>query len=374
MPAERRAALAFVGDAVEEAHQRLRSHGVEAFFLSTCLRVEIAVTGDERSLRSAIRSLYGVSDTLVGSGTLRHGGEGFLHLCRVAAGLESPVVGELEVLAQFRSAVAAFEAAHPEAALLKRILDGAVAVGRAARRRTGLSPQGSLAAVAAREARRQGRVAIFGSGAMARAAAEELFPVDVTVFSRRPVRVGTLSTCPWEGAFEALTTFPTVISTVPGGETPLPSGRVVEALLARRDPLLLIDLGMPPGFEHLPQIPLVRYLTIDDVAARAGEQPSDEIEAAVTDASHKTWNRLSAPDRARSVIASLVDQAESAVDEEVSRFARRLESADDPEAILRQVARTVARRILHGPISYIGDSVRHPGTLDVMAEAFGVDE
>lgn len=70
------------------------------------------------------------------------------------------------------------------------------------------------------------------------------------------------------------------------------------------------------------------------------------------------------------MIAGLVDQAESAVDEEVSRFARRLQTTDDPEAVLRQAARTVARRLLHRPISYINSA---PEAVEVLAEAFGVD-
>src|SRR5690606_5789336 len=127
VPAERRAELAPAAD----AYQRLRDEGVEAFLLSTCLRVEVAVAGGDDLARSALQALYGRSPR---PAEVRHEREAFLHLCRVAAGLESPVVGEVEVLGQFRAAVAAFAGTYPRSHPLRRVLDGAVAAARAARR------------------------------------------------------------------------------------------------------------------------------------------------------------------------------------------------------------------------------------------------
>ncbi|MDF2731281.1 MAG: hypothetical protein K0T01_3072, partial [Acidimicrobiia bacterium] len=66
--------------------------------------------------------------------------------------------------------------------------------------------------------------------------------------------------------------------------------------------------------------------------------------------------------------------AELAVDEEVRRFAGRLPDAVDPEAIMHQLAHTVARRVLHRPISYAGSSDNDGEALRVLAEAFGVTD
>jgi glutamyl-tRNA reductase len=70
----------------------------------------------------------------------------------------------------------------------------------------------------------------------------------------------------------------------------------------------------------------------------------------------------------------MVKQAETAVSEEVSRFTHRLAGAEDPEQILRQLAHTVARRVLHPPISFIGSTERGAQVVDLLAEAFGVDD
>src|SRR5690606_40665462 len=60
-----------------DAYQRLRDEGVEAFLLSTCLRVEVAVAGGDDLARSALQALYGRSPRPV---EVRHEREAFLHL------------------------------------------------------------------------------------------------------------------------------------------------------------------------------------------------------------------------------------------------------------------------------------------------------
>jgi glutamyl-tRNA reductase len=70
----------------------------------------------------------------------------------------------------------------------------------------------------------------------------------------------------------------------------------------------------------------------------------------------------------------MVGQAEAAVSEEVERFVKRLETAADPEPLLRQLAHTVARRVLHPSISYVGSAEHGAEAVEMFAEAFGVDD
>ncbi|MGH8957632.1 MAG: hypothetical protein ACRDVK_03055 [Acidimicrobiia bacterium] len=327
-----------------------------AFVLITCLRVEFVTLGD--------------SQTVPQSGVLgqeREGEEAFLYLCRVAAGLESPIAGEPEVLGQFRTALTGYrQSASCEAALV-RALDVAVGVARRARRQLGETPRGSLAAVAAGLAEPFDRVAVLGSGAMASAAINCLNGKEVTLFARRAVRVGDRDALPWDEADSALRSFPVVISTYPG-KAPV-SSQLKRALVERATPLLLIDLGMPPAFgswnDH------VRYVGIDELAASADAQPSPVVEESLQHDARRAWHRLHTPNRTSEVIAALTAVADRAADEEVARFARRLRSTEDPERLLRQLAHTVARRVLHPPISYLGSSPAE--AVEVLADAFGVD-
>jgi glutamyl-tRNA reductase len=60
------------------------------------------------------------------------------------------------------------------------------------------------------------------------------------------------------------------------------------------------------------------------------------------------------------------------VSEEVARFTHRLQGTDDPQRILQQLAHSVARRVLHGPISYVSSNTRGADVAEALAEAFGL--
>ncbi len=369
---EQRTPLSMRGDELASAHRRLVAADQPAFLLSTCLRVEVAFAGGPERIRDVLSLLYG-DRSPAAPGTVRHDRRAFVHLSRIAAGLESPSIGEPEVLAQFRESVAVYREAVPASTRLIRMVEAALAVGRATRRHLEPPRDGSMAAVAARVAAAESRVAILGAGAMARVATRSLDPGQVTVFSRRPAEIAGHPTRPWNDAIDALRTYPAVISTVPG-DAPLFPDRVVEASLAeRRRPLLLIDVGMPSGFFRHRGRPIVRYLGIDDLASSVEAVPRPEIDDLIEEAAAASWARLNSSERARSVITAMVGQAEQTVDDEVRRFVGRLAGAEDPEPVLHQLAHTVARRLLHAPVSFLGSAAGEDDAIELVAEAFGVE-
>jgi glutamyl-tRNA reductase len=202
---------------------------------------------------------------------------------------------------------------------------------------------------------------------MARATSERLSDNEVAVFARRSVQVGHRQVLGWDEAEAALQSYPVVISTYPG-KAPMPAN-FRSALRKRTEPLLLIDLGMPPAFA--PGGDLVRYVGIDELAAVADARPSPAVDETLKEDARKSWQRLETPARTSEVIAALTAVADQAADEEVARFAGRFRSAEDPESILRQLAHTVARRVVHPPISYLRSSPAE--AVEVLADAFGVE-
>ena len=355
---------------VAAARRRLEAAGYEAFFLVTCLRVEMAWLGEPHSAAEVFELIHGSTGGL-GAAALRQDEAAFQHLCRVAAGLDSPLVGEPEVLGQFRRAVAAIQDAGQPAGSLGRILEAAVGTARSARRLLAETPRGSLASLAATQAAQRGRVAVFGAGAMAKAALEHLSDAEVTVFARRPEPVAGHNPRSWADVPEALADFPAVISAVPGKAPLFDADRVAEALGRRRQPLLLVDLGMPPGFARPDDDGIVTYLDVDDIASSFASPSVSLADDKIAEEAAAAWRRLAAADRVGAVIAAVMGQAETAVAEEVKRFAPRLATVDDPEQVLRQVARTVARRVLHPAISFLGKT--DDDAVEVVAEAFGVE-
>lgn len=335
------------------------------FFLSTCLRVEIAWAGGPDLAPAVLEELYGTSS--LPSAKMRTDLDAFHYLSRVAAGLESAQIGEAEVLAQFRQALEPLTVDSPGDIDLARLMESAVAVARTARKSLTVGQDGSLAQAAARMVGSRPGVIVLGGGAMARAVVSELGLSNVTVFTRRSKLVAGHSSRPWDELPSAIASGRALVSTIPG---PVPLLEDVERSV---DPLLVVDLGMPPAMSDPGPVTDVIYRGVDDVASSVRSGPESAAMETVAIEAERAWARLSVSDQAGSIITSVVDRAEQTVDEEVRRFAGRLSSTDDPATVLRQLAHTVARRIIHPSVSFLGSTPLAPEELDVVARAFGVD-
>jgi glutamyl-tRNA reductase len=357
-----------------DAYSRLVGAGLQGFVLSTCLRVEVAVPGSADELDLALQAL-GVDGS---AGSRLAAEEAVRHLFRVAAGLESPISGEREILAQFRESMQ--EAVRQEAAtgMLVSLLESAVAAGRRAREILPGSPHRSLAAVAAQMAGAADRVAVFGAGVMGRATVEALAllpaPPEITVFVRRPdeIEIGGATVAPFERAVEALAGFPAVISATSASSRIVDLVDVEGAVARRHDPLVLVDLAMPPDFDP-PTSPAIRYYDIDSLAGQARRSAHDHAaDEMVAGAARDAFAKSTGHDLVAPVIHGMFRTADDAVEEVVDRFAGRLAQPEDRE-VLVATARAVARKILHQPVSFLGGGGHREETIDAVAAAFGID-
>lgn len=340
--------------------------GVDAtFFLATCLRVEIAWTGAPDLAPAVLSSLYGSRH--LPAAKMRTDLDALHHLSRIAAGLESAPIGEEEVLAQFRQATERLVESSPDTDLV-RLLEMATGVGRTVRRHLKGRANGSLGAAAARMVASLPEVVVLGDGAMARAVVAELDPAKTAVYSRNPKPVAGITSRPWDEVRDVLGVCRAVVSTIPG---PVP---LLAELERPDDPLLIVDLGMPPALTKAGPSLHVIYRGVDDAASTVRSDPEPFAEEAVAVESEKAWRRLTVTHEAGSMITSLFDRVEQTVDEEVRRFGNRLGTASDSEQILRQLAHTVARRIIHPSVSLLGSTPLEPEELEVLARALGVED
>lgn len=349
------------------------------FVLSTCLRIEVMVPGPESLLDRVLGDLFGdLLDTVPPQ--RRRGERAVSHLYRVAAGLESPILGELEVLTQFRQTLIEAEEAGQVGGVFARLLEGAVGAGRHARELIPGSPHNSMAAVAAQTVGTAGRVAVMGSGIMSSAVVDGLLllpaPPRVTVVARHPEKVARrdmVEVLPFERAIDVIETFPAVISATSAKRRPIPDQLFADALARRATPLLLIDMAMPPDFQ-LPHSADIEYLDIDDLARMADRRArSEEADAFVAAAAGTAYRQYRDHHEIGPLIGNLIGKADELVAETVRRFAGRLGGSDD-EGVLRQTAHTVARSLLARPISYLQQEERAAEAIEVIADAFGVDD
>src|SRR4051812_16639061 len=342
----------------------------EAVVLSTCNRTELyAVAGAARDGEAALREAL-QRHTGAGAATLACSGYVLLddaateHLFRVAAGLDSAILGESEIVGQLRAAVALAE----QEDMLGRLLDGAfehaVIAGRHVRRRTAIGRRStSLAAVVAKAALAHqehrgvlmigaGRLAGSVAGALHGLGAPRLMIANRTeAAARRLAEAHGAEAVPLRALDRALTRADVVVTATGAPRAILTAGRLQAVPPARR-PRAVFDLAVPRDVE--PAAAALPGLVLEDIeqiqarvelnraarradVERAGALVLDEV------ARFGAWRRELpvAP-----AVRSLWRQAERIRREELARC-----GALDPADLERldRVTAALVRKLLDGP-------------------------
>ncbi len=351
--------------------------GSDTFVLSTCLRIEVVVPGDEPELKARLDDIFGDLGATA-QPVVRTGIDAVTHLFRVASGLESPVLGEVEILTQFRQALA--RADRSLGGLFTKLLETAVSVGRQSREMLPGSPADSMAALAVNAIGQVDRVAVLGSGTMATAVVERLVALDappaITVVARNPAAVPArpgVTVWPFERATETILGFPAVVSATSAKRRPVDDEAMAELLSRLSTPLIIVDMAMPPDFKPDPSEHLT-YIDIDTLASMSEDlPPTDAVDEFVATASAAAWDRYARHHRVAPVVGHLMQSADEIVERTVEKFAGKL-SDEHQVDVLRQTAHTVARAILAAPVAYLNGANEEPDSVDVLARAFGMPD
>lgn len=374
VPGDDRAHLATRMGAVDTALTRLADAGIPAFILSTCLRIEIVIPERLGRRDDALQLIFGEVPTVRGC-VQRSGTEAVEHIFRIVSGLESPVIGEREILVQFRRA--AMDAAEHGGAKGSFIglFDSAIATARSIREDLPADPQRSMAVIAANLTVPADRVAVVGQGAMGRAVVDALLSLEhrptVEVYVRRPELVVSQRAMvrPLSEAASAIATVPALISATSAKARVIPAGELANLLGTRSESLTLIDMAMPPDFSP-PAGTAVDYHDIDSLAALAQDHiPHETADRMVAEAATRFVHKMWAGRRTGNLIEYLFRQADEAADEVVDRLAGKLSTPED-RALLEQAARSAARKVLHKPVHYLSSEGADEAV--TIAAAFGV--
>lgn len=276
----------------------LRARGVlrEAVLLSTCNRSEVygvpASGGVEvgASVEQFLCGFHHVApEILNGSLYHRQGRDAVAHLFRVAAGLDSMLLGEAEILGQVRDAYKAAFESGVTGPLLNRLFQGALEVGKRVRSETALGAHAMSVASAAMKLAEQifGQLSsksalVLGTGATGAKAAAQLRQRGVgrlRVANRTPERARELAVhlaadwTPWELVGDILHEPDIVVSSVSGSEWTLSKAAIATAMAARQNsPLFLIDLGVPRNIApNVAELYNVYLYNVDDLTSIVGQ-------------------------------------------------------------------------------------------------------
>jgi glutamyl-tRNA reductase len=380
---EVRERVAFDRDAAMRMAKELAGAGGEAVVLSTCNRTEVYAVGAdaERPFREA-----GV-DTAV---YRLHGEGAALHLFRVAAGLDSMVPGEGEILGQVRQA---FEAGAP-GPLLDRVFRQALHVGKKVRTQTAIaeSPASVSAAAAALAQQVFGelegrRIVLVGAGKVGEQAARNLLSRGAqisVVANRTPDRARQLAAqlgaepvgmdeLPAEldraDVVVASTSAPGFVLTAAG--VPPRRGR----------PLFLIDLAVPRDLDPaIHQLDDCYLYDIDDLQAvvaetLAGRRLEAERAEELVAAEAERFRAWQASLDVVPAIASLRARAEEIQAAELAKLGRRL--SDDERAAVESATAQIVNKLLHLPIVRMKEAaVTADGVIyaETVRHLFGLEE
>jgi glutamyl-tRNA reductase len=321
------------------------------------------------------------------------------HLFSVAAGLDSMVLGEPQILAQVRAAVRRAQAEGAAGHALADLFRRAVRAGRRVRAETGVgaSPAVFVEAGAEIAAQHLGwledrSALVVGSGEMAKLAARTLRRHDVgnmAVISRRPVRAERLARVVGArhgGLVELeqwLAGADVVMSSTAATGAVITAGAVRRARGGSDRTLFVLDLAVPRDVEpEVGALPGVALADIDDlretVAGRRGDV-TDEVRAAREIVAEETRRYGVARRTARlaPLIEALHARGEEIRTEEVRRLASRLAALSEREReAVDGLTRRIVRRLLHDPVVRLKDlSGRGAGepTARTVAELFRIE-
>jgi glutamyl-tRNA reductase len=276
-----------LGDAVEALVARPSAE--EAVVLSTCNRSEIYVaSADPARARAEIVAFLGEYHRLSRESFAPHlfsygNGDAARHLFRVAAGLDSLVVGEPQILGQVKDALEAAAERRCTGPALSKLFHWSFGVGKRVRSETALGEGavsiGFAAVALARKifGRMQGRRAlIVGAGEISSLTARHLQSqgVDqILVTSRTTGHAEALAASvegralAWDELSSALSTVDIVV-TATGSQRPILTRAHVQAAFDRhhRGPLFIIDLAVPRDVEvEVGEIEQVFLYNVDDL-------------------------------------------------------------------------------------------------------------
>jgi glutamyl-tRNA reductase len=392
-------ALNELPDALLALHQRVD----EGFILSTCNRVEVcAVTRepvvDDEILISFLSEQRGVDAAVFAPSLYIHRNEAVVrHLYRLAAGLDSMVLGEDQIVGQVKEALAIAHAAGAIGPVLHRVLHGALAAGKQARANTGIAAgHVSVVSVALDAMRRfpdllaQGRVLVIGAGHIAELALKHLRAAgasNITVINRTAARAQTLANHydvawrSWSDLEDALAMSDIVVSCTSAPGIVLSQQMVERAAAGRSTPLLLFDLAVPRDIDQgVAEIPGVYLHDVDALepicrtnrALRAAEAERAEtiIEGEV--AKFMEWWAVQ---QAVPTIRALRKRAEDIRDAEIRRaLARCPELSPQQRETVIALSTAIINKLLHEPIVALRNPEASGELLTAVRRLFNIDD
>lgn len=380
-------------------------HVAEAAIVTTCNRVEVYVDvdrfhGSVDDVTSALAEHAGIDrDEAVKHLYVHYDDAAVAHLFAVAAGLDSMVVGESQILGQVRTALQRGQDDDTVGHALNALFQQALRVGKRGHAETGIDRAGpSLVQAALDVADRLGRpvadarVLVLGAGAMAGlsvATVARRGAREVVVVNRTPHRATRLAeavdgrSADWATLEDELAAADLVVSCTGATGVVVSVDMVAHAReRAGHAPCVVVDLALPRDVD--PAARDIAGVQLFDLSCLAAALADSRTAADVSEVRAIVAGEVAAFVAARSAarvtptVVALRSMATDVVDTELARLRSRV--PDLPSVVADELTRTVRRvadKLLHGPTVRIKELAERPGAVsyaDALTDLFSLDQ
>ena len=355
----------------------LSSTITELVILSTCNRIELYAVSSQPVFAELESFLSDVCNVPAGQFNRHYYRfqdlKAAIHLFDVAAGLDSMVIGEPQILGQIVHALELSRGQNMGGPVLNRLFQSALHAGKRVRTETGIcrnpASVSSLAASLAEQVVQpiaDARVVILGAGEMAELAVETLRKRGanrILVINRTLERAHaiaerwTAQVATYESLDAALVTADILISSTGAPHTILPAEMVGRAMQTRpQRPLFLIDIAVPRDIDpHAGNIPNVKLYDIDDLNAKLERSIAERIDEVpqvrlILEEEIRDFEEYLKSLDMIPIIADIRKHAESIRQELLEKTLRRLPDLTDGERErIEAMTQAMVKKILQAP-------------------------
>lgn len=406
-PVEVRERIAFQQACLDSALSELTSCAKveEAVILSTCNRAELYCISSHpeesaEQLGLFFGEFHGLDPGLVQPHLYHHlDGPAARHLFCVAAGIDSMVLGESEILSQVKQALQFASEVGTSHTVLNELFQRSLHIGKRARTETAIHrgivsvPSAAVELAESVFEDLQGRqVLIIGAGEMSAQTLKHLVGhgvESVVVANRTYQRAAELAAA---NGGQAITfdDFPAhleqadiVVASSAAPHAIITVDKLRPRLAARRGrPLFIIDIAVPRDVEpEVASLPNVYLFDIDDleqVTSRYRAEREQEVVRveAIVDAETSRFMSWLRSRGAAPLIKQLRSRTERLRDDETERWLRKLpELAEEQQDVVRQMMRSFANKMLHAPTTNVRRiaAANDEQQLDVVRQLFELE-
>jgi len=381
------------------------AHVSEAVVLSTCNRVEVYADvdrfhGSVDDVSSLLAECAGaLRDQVVPHLYVQYDEAAVAHVFSVAAGLDSMVVGESQVLGQVRQALHRAQEQGTVGPSLNALFQQALRVGKRGHAETGIDRTApSIVSTALDRAEEslgpldRQRVLVVGAGAMARMTVLALAARgvrDVRVANRTAERSERLAEAvdgravPWTSVSEELAHVDLVVTCTGATGVVISAGSVERAVAARPvgRPYVLVDLALPhdvdPAVASLPGVTRIDLTALADTLLTGHDAADVEQVRGIVAEEVASFLTARAGARLAPTVVALRSMATDVVDAELARLRARVPDLDQTsyDEVVHAVRR-VAEKLVHIPTVRIKELADSPGAAsyaDALADLFSLD-